>query len=177
MTETSFKIGDKIAAAVLSYKRADLRVGVIEKIHPPTGSINVERYTIRDDQGYTHVVSSSRAVRVEADKHHTMAELYDYRMVYNAFTARHFSEYGKAVKSWKHYDGEVPFGEPFGTWFIVGVLTPEGWVTNHYKGEFWDLFDIEEHPRGPKWDGHTPAEGLARLRNMLENPPATASAL
>lgn len=168
MTETSFKVGDKIAAAVLAWgKKAALRVGVIEKIHPPTGSIPETRFTIRDENGKSSVVSSARAVHLERDEHHTMAELYEYRMVYNAYAALYFADYGKAVKSWRHHDGEECFG---GGWFIVAVLTPDGWVTNHYKAEHWDLFDVEEHPRGPKWDGHTPAEGLARLLRPLQNP-------
>lgn len=177
MTESRFKIGDKIAAAVLNYKRADLRVGVIEKIHPPTGSINVERYTIRDEDNRPHVVSSSRAVRVEHDGFHSMEELYDYRMVYNAFTAAYFAEHGKAVKSWLHHDGEPPFGKPWGTWFIVAVHTPEGWATNHYTGEHWDLFHIPAKHEAPPWDGHTPEVALQRLKNMLASPPALVSIL
>jgi hypothetical protein len=160
-----FKIGDKIAAAVLTYKRAALRVGVIEKIHPPTGSIPETRFTIRDENGKPCVVSSARSVHLERDEHHTMAELYEYRMVYNAFTAMWYDTmHGKAVKSWNHHDGEPCFG---GGWFMVAVLTPDGWATNHYKAEHWDLFDVEEHPRGPKWDGHTPAEALTRLKKHL----------
>lgn len=167
MAETSSKIGDKIAAAVLSYKRADLRVGVIEKIHPPTGSINVERYTIRDEHGNPHVVSSNRAVQVEADEHHTMAELYDYRMLYNAHAAMRYEDYGKAVKSWLHHDGTPPFEKPIGTWFIVVLMTAYGQVSNHYKGEHWDLFDITEVSKAPEWDGHTPALAAERLRRSL----------
>jgi len=62
--ETRFKIGDRIAVAVLSYKRAGIRVGVIEKIHDETTSIVVKRFTIRDDKGKPHVVSSTHAVHI-----------------------------------------------------------------------------------------------------------------
>jgi hypothetical protein len=113
-------------------------------------------------------------VQIEADEHHTMRELYEYRMVYNAFTALYFSDYGKAVKSWRHHDGEPCFG---GGWFIVCVTTPSGWVTNHYKEEHWSLFDIPEVSTAPEWDGHTPAIALERLRLMLQDAPATASTL
>lgn len=169
-----FKVGDKIAAAVLTYKHAALRVGRVEKVHAPTGSIPQTRYTIRDVEGRPHIVSDARSTLIEADEHHTMAELYDYRMVYNAFTAMYFADYGKAIKSWKHFDGELCFG---GGWFIVCVSTPKGWVTNHYKEEYWDLFDIPEEETGPEWDGHTPEIALWRLRQMLENPPGKVSAL
>lgn len=158
-------MGDKIAAAVLSYKRASLRVGRIEKVHPPTRSIPQERYTIRDEMGDPHVVSSARAVAVEADEHHTMRELYRYRMLYNALACKWFTDFGKSVKSWKHHDGEPCFG---GGWFIVCLLTPDGWVSNHYKAEHWDLFDAPEAELAPVWDGHTPDVAAQRLHSMLE---------
>lgn len=161
------KIGDKIAAAVLSHKRADLRIGVVEKVHPATRSIRQERYTIRDEHGNPHIVSSVRSTLIEADEHHTMTELYEYRMVFNAYAALFFAEYGKAVKSWRHHDGEECFG---GGWFIVCLSTGDGWATNHYKAEHWRLFDVPEVDRAPEWDGHTPAEALARLLTPLENP-------
>lgn len=167
--ETSFKIGDRIAAAVRSgNNNPALRVGRIERIHERTYSIGARRFTIRTDDGRAHIVSEERSVHLERDEHHTMDELYEYRMVYNAHAAMWFDTmHAKGVKSWRHADGEPPFGKPLGTWFIVAVLTPDGWVTNHYKGEHWDLFHVEEHPRGPEWDGHTPAEALERLKKFL----------
>lgn len=169
MAETSFKIGDKIAAAVRSgNNNPALRVGVIERIHDRTYSIGSRRFTIRNKDGKATVVSEDRSVLIEADEHHTMEELYEYRMVYNAIAALHFDlMHGKAGKSWLHHDGEPPFGKPRGTWFIVYVLTPDGWVTNHYKGEHWDMFPIEEHEVAPEWDGHTPAIALDRLKAFL----------
>ena len=161
----SFKIGDKIAAAVLSYKRASLRVGVIEKIHDPTRAIPVVRFTIRDAEGNAHVVSSKQATHVEADEHHTMQELYLYRMLYNAWAIRGWTAEGRSFKSWRHNDGELCFG---GGWFIVGAyIEGQGWVTNHYKAEAWDLFDAPEADFAPEWDGHTPADAAERLLRGL----------
>lgn len=160
-----FKIGDKIAAAVRSGNdQAILRVGVIERIHDRTYSTPSRRFTIRDESGKATVVSADRSIHLEADEHHTMKELYDYRMVYNALACKWFSEMGRSVKSWRHADGEPCFG---GGWFIVGLYTNDGWATNHYKAEHWDLFDAPEAEVGPEWDGHTPAEALERLRAML----------
>lgn len=98
------------------------------------------------------------------DEYHTMAELYEYRMVYNALATVWFGEMGRAVKSWRHHDGELCFG---GGWFIVCLYTPDGLATNHYKAEHWDLFAATEVETAPEWDGHTPAMALERLRNML----------
>jgi hypothetical protein len=100
------------------------------------------------------------------DEYHTMAELYEYRMLYNAWAARYFADQGQAVKSWKHHDGEPCFD---GYYFIVCLWTTEGLVTNHYKREDWDLFRVPEVETAPEWDGHTPAEAARRLRVMLED--------
>lgn len=163
-----FKIGDKIAAAVRSgNNHPGLRVGRIERIHHRTNTIGVRRFTIRDDDGKATVVSEDRSVHVEADKYHTMDELYDYRLAYNAYAALWFADYGKAVKSWKHHDGEDCFG---GGWFIVCLSVGDKWVTNHYEAKHWGLFDIPEVDLAPEWDGHTAAEGLERLMEPLRNP-------
>ena len=98
------------------------------------------------------------------DEYHTMAELYEYRMLYNALAARSFSDAGLAVKSWRHHDGELCFG---GGWFIVAIHTLDGWVTNHYEAKHWDMFYVHEQETGPEWDGHTPAQAAQRLRNEL----------
>jgi len=162
---TGFKIGDKIAAAVRTgNNHPALRVGEIERIHDRTYSIGVRRFTIRDNDGKATIVSEDRAILIEADEYHTMKELYEYRMVYNAIAAQWFNDRGKAVKSWYHHDGEACFG---GGWFIVCLNTPDGWATNHYKGEHWDMFQIPEVDLAPEWDGHTPAEALQRLLASL----------
>ncbi len=101
---------------------------------------------------------------LQRDEYHTMEELYEYRMLYNALAARHFGAHHLAEKSWRHHDGELCFG---GGWFIVGIHTLDGWVTNHYEAKHWDLFDVPERETGPEWDGHTPAEAARRLRNAL----------
>ena len=164
---SKFEVGDKIAAAVRTGNHAPaLRVGRIERIHDRTYAIGVRRFTIRDKDGKTSIVSEDRSVHIERDEHHTMDELYEYRMLYNAYTALYFdSMHGKAVKSWRHHDGEECFG---GGWFIVCLNTPHGWVTNHYKAEYWDLFDVPEVEQAPEWDGHTPQQAAERLLHWLK---------
>lgn len=93
------------------------------------------------------------------DEHHTMAELYEYRMLYNALAANLMPE--NAVKSWRHSDGEECFG---GGWFIVSLDLPTGQVSNHYRAEHWGLFAVPEAETAPEWDGHTPAVAAERLR-------------
>jgi hypothetical protein len=163
---TTFKVGDRIAAAVLSNKNSALRVGRVEKIHPRTTSTPETRMTIRLDDGRACIVSAARSVLIEADEHHTMTELYEYRMVYNAHAANLWARHGThfVAKSWRHGDGEECFG---GGWFIVVAHVGDGMISNHYKAEHWDLFKIPEMDTAPEWDGHTPAIALERLRNAL----------
>lgn len=97
------------------------------------------------------------------DEFHTMAELYDYRMLYNAVAANQFPA-TLVCKSWRHSDGEECFG---GGWFIVVMNLPTGQVSNHYKAEHWGLFRVPEWPKAPVWDGHTPAQAAERLKAFL----------
>lgn len=97
------------------------------------------------------------------DEYHTMEELYEYRMLYNALAVNAMPD--RAVKSWRHSDGELCFG---GGWFVVYLDLPTGQVSNHYKAEHWGLFRVPEAATAPEWDGHTPADAADRLRRALD---------
>jgi len=103
------------------------------------------------------------------DEYHTMDELYDYRMLYNAlaFNAWAAARTFPVVKSWRHSDGELCFG---GGWFIVTATLPTGLVSNHYKAEHWDLFQVDDVWYPPEYDGHTPQEAAERLRSLAAAP-------
>lgn len=103
------------------------------------------------------------------DEHHTLEELYEFRMLYNAHAARGWLGAGRdVVKSWRHSDGEECFG---GGWFIVVADIPistttfdTAQVSNHYPAAAWDLFQVPDVDRAPEWDGHTPQDAARRLR-------------
>lgn len=99
-----------------------------------------------------------------ADEHHSVEELYDYRLAYNALLFNEWSAQGKydVHKSWRHSDGELCFG---GGWFIVCATTPHGLVSNHYHEQYWSMFDCEHRDLPVEYDGHTPQEALKRLMN------------
>lgn len=101
------------------------------------------------------------------DEYHTMEELYNYRMVYNACLFNEWYALGKYEihKSIRHNDGELCFG---GGWFIVVAILPTGQITNHYELKYWNLFQCEELdvPKYP-FDGHTPQDVLVRLTATL----------
>ena len=101
-----------------------------------------------------------------SDGHHTHRELYEYRMLYNAHAAHGWLAAGiPVVKSRRHSDGEPCFG---GGWFIVTATLPTGQVSNHYRDDRWDLFDVPAVDLPPEYDGHTPADAAARLRGLLD---------
>lgn len=102
-----------------------------------------------------------------ADEHHSVQELYAYRMAYNAVAFNQWARDGKyeVHKSWRHGDGEKCFG---GGWFIVSATTPYGQVTNHYSSEHWHQFHVPIRERAAEWDGHTPQQALERLIRLTE---------
>lgn len=105
-----------------------------------------------------------------SDGHHTHNELYAYRLAYHAHAARGWLAEGvPVVKSRRHADGTAPLG---GGWFIVTATLPTGQVSNHYRDEHWDLFDVPEVDLPPAYDGHTPATGIDRLLAALATAPA-----
>lgn len=101
-----------------------------------------------------------------SDGYHTFGELYHYRMLYNAAFFNMIA--GQAEydvhKSRFHSDGTPAFG---GEWFVVVAYLPTGQITNHYKLEDWDYFNVEERIRAAEWDGHTPADAAKRLEDFL----------
>lgn len=103
------------------------------------------------------------------DEHHTMAELYDYRLAYNAAAFNEWATRGDydVHKSLRHSDGGLCFG---GGWFVVVAQLPTGQITNHYHLEHWDLFHVPERDQAAPYDGHTPAEALVRLLAFLGSP-------
>lgn len=105
-----------------------------------------------------------------SDGYHTFAELYEFRKMYNAalFNAW-FNTYHdfNVHKSWRHNDGEYCFGEKK-EWFIVSAMLPTGLISNHYKAEDWDLFQIPSVEIAMfKYDGHTANDVLDRIKRFI----------
>jgi hypothetical protein len=102
------------------------------------------------------------------DGYHSFDELYEFRMVYNASLFNEWSKLGiyNTHKSLRHYSGELCFG---GGWFVVVAVLPTGQITNHYKIENWDLFNIQEVDKALyEFDGHTSKNVIERLKALKE---------
>ena len=95
------------------------------------------------------------------DGNHSFEELYYHRMI---LTAALFSLVpDKCWKTKQQDNGPCPEG-----YFLVGIETPEGQATYHYKIEYWNLFDsIKEIPVAPTFDGHTADVAIERIKNMF----------
>jgi hypothetical protein len=165
-------------------------------IHTLEGSMRASKndYIIKGVEGefypckpeiFEKTYANENAIGELSDGYHTYNELYDFRKMYNAAL---FNEWGKAKeqhpdwwkegkpfyvfthnvhKSWRHYDGELCFG---GGWFIVSAMLPTGQISNHYKAEDWDLFQIPETDKALyEFDGHTGKDVLDRLRNLTKS--------
>lgn len=101
-----------------------------------------------------------------SDGYHTFSELYEFRMMYNAALFNEWAALGlfEVHKSFKHYDGEFCFG---GGWFIVVAMLPRGQITNHYKNDYWNLFNVPVEGKAlHEYDGHTPKDALDRLKSV-----------
>lgn len=109
-----------------------------------------------------------------SDGYHTFNELYHHRAV--LFSVICNDSPTQAWKSKLHHDGTMYDGM-----FIVGIETPDGQATYHYDIEpYWEMFNVQELPQAPEWDGHTPAQAIERigkLRTQPENEPLTLEEL
>ena len=97
-----------------------------------------------------------------SDGHHTFGELYKNRIILFCTLCNLLPDI--SWKSKKHYDEEndpIFYGD-----FIAGINTPEGIATYHIKLQYWDLFDVPELERAPKYDNYGNEEVLKRILSL-----------
>lgn len=98
-----------------------------------------------------------------SDGYHTFGELYDHRCL--LFVALMRAHPTLAWRSRLHDDGSSEPG-----WWAGGLHLPTGDVSYHLPDALWPLLDgatVNTLERAPKWDGHTSADVLQRLRAWL----------
>ena len=120
-----------------------------------------------EDKGYllrqVLGIAQTESVGELSDGYHTFNELYHHRAVLFAVLCSKFKS--KAWKSKLHDDGTMYDGM-----FIVGINTPMGQVTYHYDIDpYWDMFNIKERKKAPKFDGYTPDDVPKRLLSLITN--------
>ena len=83
-----------------------------------------------------------------SDGHHTFGELYHHRIILFCTLCNIFADV--SCKSKKHFDEE---NDPmFNDSFIAGINTHDGIATYHIKLKYWNMFDIPEIDRAPKYE-------------------------
>lgn len=97
-----------------------------------------------------------------SDGYHTFNGLYYQRLILFATIVNTYPEL--SWKSYFHEDGKTCFG---GGWFIVGITTPKGDFTYHYKNEYWDLFNCKVLDKAKHWDGHDEKD-VTRLLSLIK---------
>lgn len=154
--------------------REVITAAIYDYTHAPAKSL----YTVKDAADELYDEYGETVGDSTSDGYHTFGELYRYRMLYNAAflnsvyaIAEHLAAEananvidGSIGKSKLDSDGKPCFD---GGWFIVWVSLHTGIVANHYELKYWDLFDIPEYGRAPKWDGSTPQQEADRLEQWL----------
>lgn len=124
----------------------------------------VEQYP--DPTSLNKYVRLASAEMEVSDTYHTMDELYDHRITLfialcKEFAANRFEDV--VWRSEAHSDGSKYDG-----WFILGIHKTEGkQITYHLPMARWDETDFAETlETAPKWDGHTSADVLNRLKAL-----------
>lgn len=100
-----------------------------------------------------------------SDGHHTFGELYKNRIILFCTLCNLLPNI--SWKSKKHFDEE---NDPmFFDSFIAGINTPEGIATYHIKLKYWDLFDVPELEKDPKYDNYNNEEVLKRILSLKKS--------
>lgn len=107
---------------------------------------------------------SNLSVKDISDGHHTFRELYKQRMILFSVICSAYKDL--AWKSKKHFDEE---NDPmFNGCFIVGINTPLGVATYHFKMEYFDMFDVLELDHAPKYDDYSTDDVMERLLSLKD---------
>ena len=108
---------------------------------------------------------SGVSVKKVSDGYHTFENYTD--RVAHLFIALCRSNPYTAWKTKKHFDEE---NDPmFNGCFLAGINTPGGVVSYHLKMKYWDILDVPEIERGPKYDGYTEDDVNERLLTVGDN--------
>ena len=126
--------------------------------------MNLDEDIVRINNQIKSIKESGRSVKLVSDSHHTFNELYNQRTILFAALCNAYPNL--SWKSKKHYDEE---NDPmFEGDFIVGINTPDGIATYHFKLEYWDLFNVQELDRALKYDGYEPEIVMERIKSLIK---------
>lgn len=97
-----------------------------------------------------------------SDGHHTFGDLYKHRIILFCSLCNLFPDI-----SWKSKQHFAEESDPmFHDSFIAGINAPSGVITYHIKLKYWNLFNIPEIERAPKYDYYSDDEILERILSL-----------
>lgn len=104
-----------------------------------------------------------------SDGYHTFGELYEHRIaLFRALCSMQLEidcDWGRPDSVWKSKLHSDATG--FDGWFIAGInTTPGKQITYHIPMSEWEEWPGKELDIAPKWDGHTSADVLQRLKSI-----------
>ena len=104
-------------------------------------------------------ISGDISTKEISDGHHTFGDLYRHRIILFCALCNLLPEI--SWKSKKHFDEE---NDPmFNGSFIAGINTPKGPAAYHIKLIYWDLFNIPELERAPRYDNYSEEDVIDRI--------------
>lgn len=107
-------------------------------------------------------LSGEISAKEVSDGNHTFGDLYRNRIILFCTLCNLLPDI--SWKSKKHFDEE---NDPmFNGSFIAGINTPEGIASYHIKLEYWEMFDIPELERAPKYDNYSNEDVIKRILSL-----------
>ena len=97
--------------------------------------------------------------KILQDKHYRVSELFHQSAILFNILCQTYLDL--AWKSKMHSDGTMFPGD-----FIVGIETPLGNMSNHYKMDYYDAFDIRELDKAPVYDRYEEDVAIRRLNSL-----------
>ena len=97
-----------------------------------------------------------------SDGHHTFGDLYRHRITLFCTLCNLLPEI--SWKSKKHFDEA---NDPmFNDSFIAGINTPDGVATYHIKLKYWEMFNVPELERAPRYDLYSSEDVIDRILSL-----------
>lgn len=137
----------------------------------------MEKITIVGKKGTEQI--DVTATDLVSDGYHTFGELYDHRItlfialcrtrikewVWDSIHQHFMPLHPFAWRSKAHHTQDQPMYEG---WFVMGINKESGeQITYHLPLSRWEETDFAETlDHAPKWDGHTPADTIERLKKL-----------
>lgn len=112
-----------------------------------------------------------------SDGFHTLDEVYSHRISLFMALCRmqsRFNQLAEAqglvapLRAWKSRHHHPEDQKMYDGWFVMGIGEREGeQISYHLPVDLWNVCDFAmEFVHAPKWDGHTPADVLERLKTL-----------